>query len=111
MNYYISRHPGALDWLRANAPRPAMLIRHLSSLDALGPEDTVIGTLPIHLVAEVCRRGVRYLHLQIDLPAHLRGVELTAEQLTELDAHLVEYFVFRPVSDEAVLQLADQQGE
>lgn len=111
MNYFVTRHPGALDWLRANAPRPAVLIQHLSNLDTIGPDDTVIGTLPINLVAEICRTGARYLHLQVDLPAHLRGVELTAEQLNKLGAHLVEYFVFRPVCEEAVLQLAEQVGD
>lgn len=85
--YFVSRHPGALEWSR----RRGIQARHVPHLDTtiLQPGDTVIGTLPVHLVAEACARGVTYLHLRVDVPAHWRGHELDADQLEELEARLV----------------------
>lgn len=106
MTYFITRHAGALEWLRRQIIGPALHLEHLQQAQAIGPGDTVIGTLPINLVADVCRRGARYLHLEMDLPQTLRGQELSEKQLSELDAALVEYFVFRPCDDDVVLQRA-----
>ncbi|NLC35609.1 MAG: CRISPR-associated protein Csx16 [Alcaligenaceae bacterium] len=102
MIYLITRHPGALEWLRKNIN--AQVVRNLDHLDDVNiirQGDTVIGTLPVNLVAEVCRRGARYLHLQINIPRELRGHELSAQQINELGGVLVEYIVHRPgVCDE-----------
>lgn len=53
--------------------------------------DTVIGSLPVNLAAAVCERGARYLHLSLELPAHLRGQELSADQLDALGARLEQF--------------------
>src|SRR5690625_7990948 len=73
--------------------------------------DTVYGTLPMHLVAEICARGVRYRHLEVELPKHLRGQDLTAEQLTKLNAELVEYAVTRRTSHDRFLALGGDLEE
>ncbi|HHQ40896.1 MAG TPA: CRISPR-associated protein Csx16 [Chromatiales bacterium] len=52
-------------------------------------------TLPIHLAAEVCERGARYLHLRLEVPRELRGRELTADDLAALGARLEAYQVRR----------------
>ncbi len=57
--------------------------------------DTILGTLPLPIVAQVCTRGARYLHLSVSLSADLRGQELSADQLQELGATLCEYQVFQ----------------
>ena len=57
--------------------------------------DVVIGTLPIHIAAEVHARGARYMHLSLDLPPALRGRELSAEQMNRARARLEEYRVVR----------------
>lgn len=57
--------------------------------------DQVIGSLPVHLAAEVCARGARYYHLQIELPPELRGNELTAEQMEQCGAELKLYRVVK----------------
>ncbi|WP_083845802.1 CRISPR-associated protein Csx16 [Thiocystis violascens] len=44
------------------------------------PGDTLIGSLPVNLSAEIRERGGRYPHLSLDLPAPLRGQELSAAQ-------------------------------
>lgn len=55
--------------------------------------DTVIGSLPLHLAAQVCSRGARFLHLTLDIPAQWRGRELSADELKIAGARLEEFFV------------------
>lgn len=109
MNYLITRHSGALQWLRQEIAEPAVHLDHLDNLSRIGRGDTVIGTLPINLVAEICSHGARYLHLEIDLLCHQRGQELTAWQLAELGVGLVEYYAHRPIPDKKLLRLAADQ--
>jgi len=95
MIYLVTRHPGAVEWLRRRLEGPAVHVEHLDNIASLGPGDIVAGTLPMHLAAQVCARGARYLHLEVELPRELRGLELAAEQLDALNARLVEYRVVR----------------
>lgn len=93
--WFVSRHPGALEWMRQRGP---VFDRHVPHFDfaQVQPGDTVIGTLPVNLAAQVCAAGARYVHLSIHLPAHWRGQELNAEQLDAAQARLQE-FVVRPL--------------
>lgn len=92
--YLVSRHAGALEWVRQQG---IVFDAHCPHLDTreVGPGDTVIGTLPINRVAEICERGGHYLHLALDLPAEARGCELTASELDRYGAKLVAYHVSR----------------
>ncbi len=90
--WFVSRHPGALDWFGSQGIAVDCVVPHLRP-DQVAEGDLVIGTLPIHLAAAVCARGARYVFLAVDLPAHLRGCELTAEQMTALGATLEEFEV------------------
>jgi len=67
---------------------------HLS-LEHIQANDKIYGSLPIPLVAEICAKGAEYWHLSLDLPAHLRGQELLAEQLTTVNARLERFSVFK----------------
>jgi CRISPR-associated protein Csx16 len=90
--YFVSRHPGAVEWAR----RQGLAVDHwLAHLDpaVVQPGDTVAGTLPIHLAAQVCAHGGRYLHLSLDLPAHLRGRELSVQDLDDAGARLEEFHI------------------
>lgn len=98
--YLVTRHPGALDWLREQGYGDAQHISHLEPLE-IEPGDTVIGTLPVNLVADLCARGAEYLHLRLDLPEHLRGRDLSADELTQLGARL-EGYIARPVPHKPV---------
>lgn len=108
MIYFITRHPGALEWLRQQVSEPATHLEHLAELGGIGPGDCVVGTLPIGLAAAVCCRGARYLHLEIELPHALRGRELSARQLDELGAALIEYSVLRLCDDASILRQANE---
>lgn len=88
----VSRHSGALDWLQKNGVAADEVVGHLE-MDDVHEGDVILGTLPLNLAAEICAKGARAVHLSLDLPAHLRGLELTAEQLDECNARLREYRV------------------
>ena len=90
--FFISRHPGAVEWADRRGLRIDRHVVHFDLAD-IAPGDTVIGSLPVHLAAEVCRRGARYLNLSLDLPAHARGRELTADELELFGARLEPFFV------------------
>jgi len=90
--WFISRHPGAIEWARRQGLHVDEYVAHLDT-SRIHPGDTVIGSLPVNLAARVCMAGAQYLHLSLELPPHLRGVELSAEQLTLVGARLCEYTV------------------
>lgn len=94
--FFISRHPGALQWAQQQG---LAIDRHAAHLEPLQVQagDTVIGTLPVHLAAAVCQRGARYVNLSLDLPAHWRGRELSADELRQCQARLEGYDI-RPAS-------------
>jgi len=92
-NYFVSRHPGACAWARARGLE-VIVIEHLDPA-IVGPGDCVLGTLPVHLAAQVCAQGGRYFHLSLSLPRDWRGRELSAPELDSLAAELVEFDVRR----------------
>ncbi|WP_290652123.1 CRISPR-associated protein Csx16 [Aquisalimonas sp.] len=90
--WLVTRHPGALQWLRRHGYRDARHVSHLD-IELVAKGDTVIGTLPVWMVAAVTQRGARYFHLTIPLDAACRGAELTADELDRLGARLQRYLV------------------
>ncbi len=99
--WFISRHPGAIEWARQQGLRVDEYLTHLDPA-RIRAGDTVIGSLPVNLAAQVCEAGARYRHISLELPANLRGVELSAEQLAELGAR-VRPFDVRPICIEEEL--------
>ncbi len=91
--YFITRHAGAIQWAKLQQLQFDIHLEHLLNIDELNAGDVIIGTLPINLVAQLNERGVRYIHLSLEIPADLRGVELTAEQLQQCKASLEEFAV------------------
>jgi CRISPR-associated protein Csx16 len=90
-NYFVSRHPGAVDWSRRHRI-DAKAVTHLDVAQIFAG-DTVIGTLPIHLAASVCAKGARYLHLTMDLPEEARGRALDADEMDAFGARIEEFYV------------------
>lgn len=87
--YLVTGHAGALEW----AARQGIEATHVPHLDptAIRAGDVVIGTLPVHLIAEINARGARYLHLVMDLPKEARQRNLTADEMEAFGARLEEY--------------------
>ena len=92
--YFVTRHVGAVEWAARQGIAIDRTVPHLDPSE-IRPGDVVLGTLPVHLAAEVCVRGGRYLHLVLELSPDRRGLELTAEEMTRCGARLVEYRVER----------------
>lgn len=96
--YFVSRHPGAVEWAASAGFSQAQVIPHLDPA-VIHRGDAVLGTLPVHLAAQVCERGGRYYNLSLDLPREWRGKELSAEQLRSCRARLERYDI-RPMKDD-----------
>jgi len=90
--WLVTRHPGAREWARRRGIQADCVVEHLD-VSQVRPGDTVIGTLPLHLAAAVCRAGARLFHLSIDVPPEQRGKELTADEMEAYGARLEEMFV------------------
>lgn len=95
--YFVTRHAGAKEWAQRQSMTVDIVIDHLD-VGQIQEGDTVIGSLPIHLAAEVCARGARYVHLILDLPAEARGKELAADDMAHYGATLREFKVI-PVKE------------
>ena len=91
-SWFISRHPGAVEWAKNHQVSFDKQIKHLD-IDKIQKGDTVIGTLPVNIAAEVCERGAHYMHLCLKLPAHMRGRELGIDDLERYGAKLQIYGV------------------
>ncbi len=94
--FFVSRHPGAIEWAARQKMQVDQLIAHLNPA-IIRSGDTVIGSLPVNLAAQVCSKGAVYWHLSLALPAELRGRELSAGDLERLGAR-VEPFDVQPQS-------------
>lgn len=90
--WFVSRHPGALQWMQQHGPAFDHHVPHLD-VEQVQRGDTVMGTLPVHMAAQVCARGATYLHLVLDVAAGQRGRELSAQELSALDATLQAFDV------------------
>ncbi len=85
----VSRHAGAIEWLRLrHGFKTEQAVDHLDEQEVVRG-DTVIGTLPLPLVARLVARGVEVGLIEINLPAEERGRELSAEDMDRLGARLV----------------------
>lgn len=84
---FVTRHAGARDWALAES-FVGRFVEHLSPAEVL-PGQSVFGTLPADLAAEICSRGARYYHLAITLRRDERGRDFTAAEMRERDARLV----------------------
>lgn len=91
--YFVTRHPGAKAWAERQGVHVDRQVEHLDP-EAVQAGDTVIGSLPVNLVARVCERGGRYLHLSLIVPRALRGIELSADDMDRFGARLEEYRVY-----------------
>lgn len=90
--YFVTRHPGAIEWA---AEQGLAIDRQVAHLDPVQVQagDTVIGTLPVNLAAQVCAQGARFLSLSLDIPPEWRGRELSAQELRACNARLEGYMV------------------
>jgi|GEM_PF-255830 len=95
--WFVSRHPGAIEWAQQEGLMP--LEQECEVAPTIDPKqdvregDIVMGTLPVHLAAQVCARGARYLHLAMEIPDQWRDRELTPLQMRSFGARLQEFVI------------------
>jgi len=94
--YFVSRHPGAREWAAGEGFKVDQVVEHLN-VDAITPGDTVIGSLPVNLAAEVCERGASYLHLVLPLAPTQRGQELSAADMRKQGARIEPFHICRSI--------------
>lgn len=91
--YFVTRHRGAVTWAASNGVRARKVEMENFDPGVVHPGDVVMGTLPVHIAAEVNRRGGHYWHLTMEVPMAWRGQELSAEQMQSFGACLREFGV------------------
>ena len=79
VTWFVTRHDGARDWA-ARRGLSAVMVDDLNKA-TLKPGDRVMGSLPVHLAAQICAAGARYFHLVLHLPPEQRGRELSADEI------------------------------
>ena len=91
-NYLVTRHVGAVEWARRRNIeaewKPHFTADDLAHICA---GDTVIGPLPVQIIAAINARGGRYFHIEMDLPQEARQRELSADDMDRFGAERVEY--------------------
>lgn len=90
--YFISRHQGAIDWVKTQDLKIDHFVTHLDVND-IQEGDIVIGTLPIHLAAEVCAKGAKFYFLSINVNPEQRGQELSASQLQQQGCTIKPFYI------------------
>jgi len=83
----ITRHPGALKWLRKHHPE----YKEVEHIVHAKPEDIegniVIGMLPIHMAV----LAKEYWNLSLNIPAEMRGKELTVSDMEKYNCKIEQY--------------------
>ena len=87
----VSRHQGALNWLKKHHPEfdNVEYFSHINEKDI--KDNIVIGTLPINLA----KLAKEYWHLSMSIPSEMRGVELTIEDMENLDCKIEGFIIKR----------------
>lgn len=90
---FVSRHAGAIEWIkRQHNWHIDEVIPHLD-LAHVQAGDVVVGTLPVHLAGEVCAKGAQFYFLKMPQQFAGRGMEYTADEMTEAGACLIRFDV------------------
>lgn len=92
--WFVSRHPGAVEWAERTGLKVDRRVLHLSAAE-VAAGDTIIGVLPVNMAAEICARNAAYVNLSLDLPFEWRGKELSCQELFAANARLEGYVVTR----------------
>ena len=90
--YFITRHQGAAQWAAQQGFKIDQVLAHFDP-KTTQKGDRVLGTLPVNLAAEVCRRGGTYFHLTLDVPPEYRGKELSPQQMSQFGAQLQAFYI------------------
>jgi len=97
--WLVSRHQGTLEWFGEQGIAVDETLTHLEP-EVPQPGDTVIGNLPIQMVAQLSDRGIHYCHLSLTVPPEWRGRELSSAEIEACQPALEYFRVIRGSEDE-----------
>ena len=93
MIYFVSRHPGAIEWMKRQTEwQVDKFLPHLEAAQLVAG-DGVLGTLPLHLAAEVCAKGAAFYFLQLPQQLSKRGSEYSADEMEAMGCRLRRFEV------------------
>jgi CRISPR-associated protein Csx16 len=92
--WFVSRHQGAIDWICTQNIKVDHFVAHLDTAKSPKAGDTVIGNLPVHIIATLNRQGVRFVNLQIRLNAEQRGKEVDLQGFEQTLPSITEFLVW-----------------
>ena len=98
----VTRHPGAIEWLRANG-FSGEVVSHLTA-DTILPGNIYIGVLPLPMIQRILDAGSRfYLLVMPEISLVQRDREMTPGEMDEAGARLIEvkHIVLEPVKIQA----------
>lgn len=91
--WFVSRHEGAIEWMKRQEEWCVdRWVTHLQP-NVVESGDVVIGTLPIHLAAEVCNKGAKFFFLKVPQGEEHRGKELSVDDMQSLQCELQQFEV------------------
>lgn len=90
--WFVSRHPGAIAWMKKQPIKVDRWVTHLDT-DEIAANDTVIGVLPLHSVAKICAKGAIFMAINVELTEQQRGRELTVQDMEGVKCSLQRYDV------------------
>lgn len=111
--YFVTRHRGAITWASQAGVKARKITMEHFDVSIVNAGDIVIGTLPVHLAAEVNARGGHYWHLSMEIPIESRGQELSADQMRQFNARLEEFRILglgMRVSDDPDITPSEERG-
>lgn len=89
MNKIVSRHSGAINWLRSKGIEGEVVPQ--LTLDQVQPGDIIFGNLPVELINACIAKGARVIILSLPAIAFgQRGAELTPAEMDAAGAKLLE---------------------
>lgn len=93
MVYFVSRHPGAILWIKEQPQwQVDRFVGHLNPQE-IQAGDVVLGTLPLHVVAEVCARGALFYAVMLQQAEEGRGSEYSAAEMAAMGCTLRRFEV------------------
>jgi CRISPR-associated protein Csx16 len=97
--WFVSRHKGSIDWINTQNIKVDHYVSHLEQQNYPQRGDTVIGNLPVQLIAQLNQQGVRFINLDLHTPPELRGKELALNEIEQNAPSLSEFLVWKVDSD------------
>jgi CRISPR-associated protein Csx16 len=93
-SWFVTRHPGAVEWAKRHDFPIDHIVSHLD-IEKVKPGDRVMGTLPVDIAAEICRKGAAFYHLRMNTTELQRGKEISADDMDAMQVRLERYSVVR----------------